>query len=81
MEKSGIGLQFSNIGTIYYNYSVGTAIYMLLISFFVGLIVGIYLNNVLPSKDGSREPWNYLFKPSYWKKQKKGTCDLELNSL
>ena len=39
---------------------------MMAISFALFLVVGLYLDNVLPSAFGLRKPWYFLFQPSYW---------------
>ena len=36
------------------------------ISFFICLLLGLYLDNVLPSAYGLRKPWYFFCSPSYW---------------
>ena len=36
------------------------------ISFFLFLILGLYLENVLPGDYGVRKPWYFCFTTSYW---------------
>ena len=42
---------------------------MFIVDFTIQLFIGIYLENILPSKSGYREPWNYFLKKSYWVKE------------
>jgi len=65
-EASGVGLHSDNITMLYENYKVATALYMLVVSFFVFLLLGLYLEKVLPSAYGLRQPWYFIFQLSYW---------------
>lgn len=47
-EGGGTGVQFNNVGVEYYNFKIGFCYMWLIISFFFFLILGIYLENVLP---------------------------------
>lgn len=47
-ESQGVGLQFDNCDADYYNFRVSYTYMWLIIDFFVYLILGIYLENVLP---------------------------------
>lgn len=58
-ETNGKGVQASNIGTLYNNYSFTICLRMLTLSFFFFLIVGLYFDNVLPSAYGVRKPWYF----------------------
>ena len=46
-DGASVGLQNSNISEEYYNYKVESAFYMFSISFFISLMLGIYLTNVI----------------------------------
>ena len=65
-EVTGVGLQFSNIGTQYQNYKFSSCLILMVISLFLFFWLGIYLDNVLPSAYGLRKPWCFCFYPSYW---------------
>ena len=65
-EGGGTGIRGNNVGVEYYNFKIAYCYMWLIISFFVFLILGIYLENVLPQAQGVRKPVWYLFKPSYW---------------
>jgi hypothetical protein len=43
-ENDGSGITFSNIGTLFNNYRVSTAIVMLIINLIFWLALGIYLD-------------------------------------
>jgi hypothetical protein len=68
----------------YLNYSMSTCYIMFTIDFFIYLILGFYLQNVIPHEYGVAKPWYFIFLPSYWcgdcfSKKKKQTIDLEEN--
>ena len=65
-ESSGVGLQSSNLSEVYKNYKFSTCLWMNVLSFFVFLLLGLYLENVLPAAVGVRKPLWYLFTKSYW---------------
>jgi len=79
-EGSGVGLNFDNITILYQNYKVATALYMMFISFFVFLILGLYLEKVLPSAYGLRQPWYFIFQCSYWFPGSKKRAPIEHHS-
>jgi hypothetical protein len=65
-EIQGEGLHFQNLGMTYGNYTFENCLLIMIISFFLFLILGLYLDNVFPSVYGLRkQPWFFL-KPSYW---------------
>ena len=69
-EIKGEGLQFDNLGTTYMNYTFENCLLIMIVSFFLFLILGLYLDNVFPSVYGLRkQPWFFL-KPSYWCKSR-----------
>ena len=65
-ESLGVGLSFENANELYKNYRFSTTIWMNLIyGLWLG-IIGLYLENVLPSAVGVRKPFYFLFTKSYW---------------
>ena len=65
-ESLGVGLSFENANELYKNYRFSTTIWMNLIyGLYLG-IIGLYLENVLPSAVGVRKPFYFLFTKSYW---------------
>lgn len=36
------------------------------VSFLICLLLGLYLDNVLPSAYGLKKPWYFFCSPSYW---------------
>jgi ABC-type Na+ transport system ATPase subunit NatA len=65
-ESSGVGLGFSNASESYQSYKFGTCVWMNVLSFFVFSILGLYLENVLPSAAGVRKPLWFPFTKTYW---------------
>lgn len=65
-ESSGVGLGFDNAGDLYKNYKFETTIWMNLIYGLSLGIIGLYLENVLPSAVGVRKPFYFIFTKSYW---------------
>jgi hypothetical protein len=65
-ETSGIGVQSYNLGTQYRNYTLSRSIGVMILSLFLFLFVGLYLEQVLPSSYGLRKHWCFLLSPSYW---------------
>jgi ATP-binding cassette subfamily A (ABC1) protein 3 len=45
---------------------------MMLIYSVIYLLLAIYIERVNPGQFGVAQPWNYLFKKSYWKPQATG---------
>ena len=65
-EESGVGLGFDNWNEVFKNYRFFTNIWTNIISFFVFSILGLYLENVLPSAVGVRKPLWFPFTKTYW---------------
>ena len=65
-ESAGVGLQSSNASELYKNFRFSTCLWMNVVSFFIFLLLGLYLENVLPAAVGVRKPLWYLFTKSYW---------------
>jgi len=65
-EASGIGITSQNINEAYENYRFATSLWMNVISFFVFLILGLYLENVLPASAGVRKSFFFPFTKSFW---------------
>jgi hypothetical protein len=56
-ETNGVGLQNFNTSLLYNNYSYANCLVMLAISFTLFLLLGLYLDNTLPSAYGLRKGW------------------------
>ena len=65
-EASGIGVTSENASDLYENYRFSTTMWTLTVSFIILTLLGLYLDNVLPSAYGVRKPWYFLFTKSYW---------------
>ena len=48
------------------NYSITTCYLMFTLDFFIYLILGWYLQNVIPHEYGVSKPWYFFFMKSYW---------------
>jgi ABC-type multidrug transport system ATPase subunit len=47
-------------------FPMGTIMGVLALEFIVYVLVGIYLDNIVPNENGVRKPIWYLFSPTYW---------------
>jgi hypothetical protein len=65
-EIAGVGITSNNLNYVIENYSFADCLYMMAVSFAVFFIIGIYLENVLPSKYGLRKPFYFFLTKSYW---------------
>jgi ATP-binding cassette subfamily A (ABC1) protein 3 len=65
-EASGIGLTSSNINATYENYRFSMCLGMMVVSCLVFLVIGLYLDNVLPSAFGLKQPWYFPVSPTFW---------------
>ena len=69
LEDNGVGANTNNQNTIINNYSVSAGIGMLVFDFILYTALGIYIDNVLPSRFrefGVPLPWYYPVTASYW---------------
>lgn len=66
LEIAGLGVKFSNINYLIQNYSFASCLYMMVVSFGAFFILGIYLENVLPTAYGLRKPFYFFLTKSYW---------------
>ena len=62
----------------YNNYSIRIMYLMFLIDFFFYLLVGYYLENVLPHELGIHKPWYFLCTKNYWFSFKKYKNELKI---
>ena len=65
-ESNGVGINKSTAAVVYQNYSFNTALYMFMVSFVVFMLLGIYLDNVIPSKFGKRRSPCFCLQPSFY---------------
>jgi len=76
-ERAGRGLQYYNLGELYYNYRVEDAFYMFFTTFVLFFGLGLYLTNVmrLSKQDSDSElklPWYYPCTWKYWTGRRAG---------
>ena len=66
-EGTGIGLNESTANVMYNNYSFNSSLYMLFLDCLIYLVLGLYLDKVIPMDYGQRlKPW-FLCSPSYYR--------------
>ena len=73
-ESGQYGIDFSNASNVVDNYAFSMSFIMLIVDFFIYLIIGLYLDNVIPSPTGARQPLTYFLSWEYW--VGKGTEDI-----
>ena len=61
-----VGLQWSNIDTLYENFRFSTAIWMCWLDYLFYMLLALYLDHVWPSRYGSKLPPWFCLMPSYW---------------
>ena len=66
-EGTGVGLGKSTASVIFGNYSFDSALYMLVLDFFIFFLLGLYMDKVIPSDFGQRLNPCFLCTPSYYK--------------
>ena len=62
---------YSNLFT--YPLYIGLCLLLMLVYSVIYLLLAIYVERVNPGEFGVAQPWNYLFKKSYWKPQATAT--------
>ena len=65
-EGTGVGLDASSVSIIYYQYSFNTALYMMIVDFFLFTFIGLYLDKVIPSEFGQRLSPVFCCMPSFY---------------
>ena len=66
-EGTGVGLGASTASVIFGNYSFDSALWMMLLDFFIFFLLGLYMDKVIPSDFGQRLNPCFLCMPSYYK--------------
>ena len=65
-ETSGIGIGFNNWDTVFKGWSVKDGMIMMVIDNVIWMVIGIYLEMVMPKEFGKPvKPW-FMFLPSWW---------------
>lgn len=80
-EISFIALSSDNMKYQYNNYSVANMYLMLFIDTFVYILIGFYLENVLPQQYGTRKKLWFLCTKNYWCSSKKKSAKVENSAL
>ena len=62
---------FAQLYSNLFNYPlyIGVCLLLMLIYSVIYLLLAIYVERINPGEFGVAQPWNYLFKKSYWKPQ------------
>ncbi len=66
LESTAQGATNANIDVVIGNFTVQSAIVMLFVDTILYFILAVYLEQVLPSDYGIRQPWYFPILPSYW---------------
>ncbi len=65
-ETGNIGVNFSNATQMAYNYRFSTAMLMMAADAVIYMLLGLYLDNVLPSPDGVRKHPLFFLTREFW---------------
>jgi ATP-binding cassette subfamily A (ABC1) protein 3 len=65
-ENNGLGITMSTIDKEYRNYSVLMGLYTFVISFFLMVLIGLYLEHVVPREHGKRYHPCFCFMKTFW---------------
>jgi hypothetical protein len=65
-ERLYYNFESKHVNENYFNYSMGTCYIMFTVDFFIYILLGYYLQNVVPREYGVQKPFYYIFMPSYW---------------
>ena len=65
-EIAGLGIKYDNINVEIENYAFSYCLFMMVVSLAVFFIIGIYLENVLPTTYGLRKSFYFFLTKSYW---------------
>ncbi|KAI8053070.1 hypothetical protein BDF22DRAFT_655742 [Syncephalis plumigaleata] len=76
MEMTGAGITSRNFAAS----SLGRIYYMLVVDVILYLLVALYLDRIFPGKNCRPLPWDYLFRPSFWRGSSQQTAVPQLSS-
>lgn len=65
-ESGQVGIDFSNAREVADNYVFSNALGFLVLDFFIYGLIGLYLDNVIPSATGVRQPFYFFLTKEYW---------------
>lgn len=68
VETVGVGLTRENVNDVIDNFRFVTAIWMQTLDFVVYVLVGLYLERVVPREFGVAEKWYFCLTPSHWRR-------------
>eukprot|EP01022_Parablepharisma_sp_SALTPOND_P033217 TRINITY_DN88309_c0_g1_i1.p1 TRINITY_DN88309_c0_g1~~TRINITY_DN88309_c0_g1_i1.p1 ORF type:complete len:1355 (+),score=109.74 TRINITY_DN88309_c0_g1_i1:227-4291(+) len=79
-EMGQQGLSFDNITNLADNYRVSTTFIMLAVSSVVYGLLGLYLDNVIPSPTGARKPLLFFLNKEFWSEEQGITNSRQMES-
>ena len=65
-ERLYYTFETKHVNENFVNYSMATCYIMFTVDFFIYILLGYYLQNVVPREYGVQKPFYYIFMPSYW---------------
>jgi ATP-binding cassette subfamily A (ABC1) protein 3 len=65
-EMQGAGLTMSSINSLYANFTFADGLLMIILDCFLYTLLGLYLDQVVPSEFGVQLRWNFFCKKTYW---------------
>ena len=65
-ERLYYTFETKHVNKNFVNYSMATCYIMFTVDFFIYILLGYYLQNVVPREYGVQKPFYYIFMPSYW---------------
>jgi ATP-binding cassette subfamily A (ABC1) protein 3 len=70
-ESTGVGIRWQNLNSPYLNYTYEEGMGMLVIDLVLFVVLGLWLDKILPKQYGQRESCCFCISPTYW-----GCCGL-----
>ena len=80
-EGAGIGLTGENYKVLDQNFRFETFYWMTAISFFVFLLVGLYIDKVFPGQYGIPQPFHFFLLPSFWCPKKRKVASSKIGDF
>ncbi|KAJ0044034.1 hypothetical protein Pint_17863 [Pistacia integerrima] len=68
-ERAHVGLRWSNIWRSSSGVNFLACLLMMLLDTLLYVMIGLYLDKVLPRENGVRYQWNFIFQKCFWRKK------------
>mmetsp|Transcript_270 Transcript_270/g.475 ORF Transcript_270/g.475 Transcript_270/m.475 type:complete len:855 (-) Transcript_270:2340-4904(-) len=75
------GLTFSTMSVVYQGYSFRNGLLMMILNVVLWTLLGIYMDQVIPSQFGVAKPWNFLCKRKKGGEQRKTIAEEQRDAL